>query len=159
MKKRIFAVGILLGTALFLLAGRLFYIQIIGYRDLSQAAGIQQQISLEGANSRGLIYDRNGTPLVGNNQEYIFIIREEQFDGETMNALNELKAREIQNRGSGYRVFSSERYDKSIGQRLIRNSSAYILEAGETLQQAADGSPSSGVCQPAGSRAEHRGWS
>ena len=47
-----------------------------------------------------------------------------------MNALNELKAREIQNRGSGYRVFSSERYDKSIGQRLIRNSSAYILEAG-----------------------------
>ena len=46
MKKRIFAVGILLGTALFLLAGRLFYIQIIGYRDLSQAAGIQQQISL-----------------------------------------------------------------------------------------------------------------
>ena len=130
MKKRIFAVGILLGTALFLLAGRLFYIQIIGYRDLSQAAGIQQQISLEGANSRGLIYDRNGTPLVGNNQEYIFIIREEQFDGETMNALNELKAREIQNRGSGYRVFSSERYDKSIGQRLIRNSSAYILEAG-----------------------------
>ena len=130
MKKRIFAVGILLGTALFLLAGRLFYIQIIGHRDLSQAAGIQQQISLEGANSRGLIYDRNGTPLVGNNQEYIFIIREEQFDGETMNALNELKAREIQNRGSGYRVFSSERYDKSIGQRLIRNSSAYILEAG-----------------------------
>lgn len=130
MKKRIFAVGILLGTALFLLAGRLFYIQIIGYRDLSQAAGIQQQISLEGANSRGLIYDRNGTPLVGNNQEYIFIIREEQFDGETMNALNELKAREIQNRGSGYRVFFSERYDKSIGQRLIRNSSAYILEAG-----------------------------
>ena len=48
----------------------------------------------------------------------------------TENALNELKAREIQNRGSGYRVFSSERYDKSIGQRLIRNSSAYILEAG-----------------------------
>ena len=115
MKKRIFAVGILLGTALFLLAGRLFYIQIIGYRDLSQAAGIQQQISLEGANSRGLIYDRNGTPLVGNNQEYIFIIREEQFDGETMNALNELKAREIQNRGSGYRVCQPAGSERSIG--------------------------------------------
>lgn len=135
MKKRLLAMAALLGAVLFVLAGRLFYIQIIGHGDLARAAGAQQQITLEGANSRGMIYDRNHTPLVGNNQEYIFIIREEFFDGETMNALNELRAEEIPNRGSGYRVFSSKRYDKEIGQRLIRNSSAYILEAGRRYSE------------------------
>ena len=135
MKKRIYAVGVLLGTALIALAGRTFYIQVIGHEELAQAAAAQQRIALEGANSRGMIYDRNHTPLVGNNQEYIYIIRQEQFDGETMNALNKLNAREIQNRGSGYRVFASREYDKEAGQRLIRNSSAYILEAGRRYRK------------------------
>lgn len=130
MKKRLLAVGAALGVALLALMGRLFYIQIIGHEALARTAGTQQSIALEGANSRGLIYDRNGTPLVGNNQEYIFIIEDQNFDGETMNALNQLRAEEIENKGSGYRVFSSEQYDKEIGERLIRNSSAYIIEAG-----------------------------
>ena len=33
-------------------------------------------------------------------------------------------------RDSGYRVFASSRYDKKTGERLIRNASAYIIEAG-----------------------------
>lgn len=130
MRKRLLAVSAALGVALFALMGRLFYIQIIGHEALAQTAGTQQSIALEGANSRGLIYDRNGTPLVGNNQEYIFIIEERNFDGETMNALNQLQAEEIENKDSGYRVFASKQYNKEIGDRLIHNSSAYIIEAG-----------------------------
>lgn len=135
MAKRLRLTGLFLGLILLVLIGRLAYIQLAGHEELSRAASAQQLISLEGANSRGMIYDRNGTPLVGNNQEYIYIIRESCFDGETMNALNRLKAEEIKNGDNGYRVFASETYDKRIGERLIRNSSAYIIEAGRRYSQ------------------------
>ena len=46
MKKRIYAVGVLLGTALIALAGRTFYIQVIGHEELAQAAAAQQRWQL-----------------------------------------------------------------------------------------------------------------
>lgn len=130
MKKRLNQIGAVLGVCILGLVGRLAYIQLLGHEDLSQAAAAQQLIALEGANSRGLIYDRNQTPLVGNNREYIFIIRQKNFDGEAMNALSAMEAEEIKNGNKGYRVFSAKSYDKELGERLIRNSAAYIIEAG-----------------------------
>lgn len=130
MRKRLLLTSLFMGLILIALVGRLAYIQILGHEDLSKAASAQQLISLDGANSRGIIYDRNGTPLVGNHQEYIYIIRKNCFDGETMNALNSLGAEEVPNGDNGYRVFASETYNKRTGDRLIRNSSAYIIEAG-----------------------------
>ncbi len=135
MKKRLLAVTGILGVLLAALIGRLAYIQIIGHDDLAKTASAQQLIALEGANTRGLIYDRNNTPLVGNNREYIFIIREKDFDGEVMNALNAMEAREIKNGDNGYKVFASREYDKELGERLIRNSNAYIMEAGRRYGQ------------------------
>lgn len=130
MRKRLLFSAAAFSLLAALLAGRLAYIQLVGQEDLAAAASIQQQISLEGANTRGMIFDRNGTPLVGNNREYIFIIRKKNFDGETQRALDLMGAREIKNSGSEYRVFASKDYDKDLGERLIRNSSAYIIEAG-----------------------------
>lgn len=130
MKKRLNQVAAILGVILLGLMGRMSYIQLLGHGDLAHAAAAQQLIALEGANSRGLIYDRNQTPLVGNNREYIFIIRQKQFDGEAMNALSAMEAEEIKNGDNGYRVFAVKKYDKELGQRLIRNSSAYVIEAG-----------------------------
>lgn len=117
------------------LVGRLAYIQITGHEDLSAAAYAQQQIVLEGADTRGTIYDRNGNPIAGQQQEYIYIIEEKNFDGETMNALNQLGAEEVPGQKGAYRVFTSQTYLKSIGERLIRNSDAYILEAGRRYQE------------------------
>lgn len=130
MKKRLQQIMAVLGALMLGLIGRLVYIQILGHEDLAQAAASQQLIALEGANSRGIIYDRHQTPLVGNNREYIFIIREENFDGEAMNALSAMDAEEIKNGDNGYRVFAARTYDKELGKRLIRNASAYIIEAG-----------------------------
>ncbi len=117
------------------LAGRLAYIQLLGHGDLSAAAYAQQQIILEGADTRGTIYDRYGNPIAGQQQEYIYIIEEAEFDGETMNALNELGAEEVPGQKGDYRVFTSETYIKSTGERLIRNSDAYILEAGRRYSE------------------------
>lgn len=135
MKKRLLAITGALGVLLIALIGRLVYIQFIGHDDLSEAAKAQQLIALEGANTRGFIYDRNNTPLVGNNREYIFIIREENFDMEAMGALNAMEAREIKNDDNGYKVFAVKEYDKELGERLIRNSNAYIMEAGRRYSQ------------------------
>lgn len=122
---------IIAGAAVFAaLAGRLGYIQIIGHEDLSAAAYAQQQIILEGADTRGTVYDRNGNPIAGQQQEYIYIIEEKNFDGETMNALNQIQAEEIRGQKGQYRVFTSEGYSKDTAERLIRNSDAFIIEAG-----------------------------
>lgn len=135
MRKRWRCLGIILGILMAALMVRTAYIQILGKEDLSAAAHTQQRIVLDGADSRGTIYDRNGTPLAGGQQEYIYIIEAEKFDGETGNALKQVNAQEVPNEGGMYRVFTSKRYSKKIGTRLICNSEAYILEAGRRYQK------------------------
>lgn len=130
MGKRWLILGLVFVILMMALAGRTAYIQILGKEDLTATAHAQQQIVLDGADSRGTIYDRNKTPLAGQQQEYIYIIEEENYDGETGNALKQVHAEEVTNTGNAYRVFTSTQYSKQIGERLIRNSDAYILEAG-----------------------------
>lgn len=117
-----------------LLVLRLAYIQILGHEDLSAAAKMQQNIVLQGADTRSVIYDRNGTPIAGGHQDYIYIIRKENYDGETQNALNKVNAVEVPNEGSPYKVFVSQGYDKETGERLINNSEAYVLKAARRYQ-------------------------
>lgn len=117
-----------------LLAIRLGYIQIPGHEDLSAAAEVQQNIVLEGADKRGTIYDRNGTPIAGGHRDYIYIIKAENYDGETQNALNSVSAEEVPNDSGGYKVFVSQEYNKATGERLINNSEAYVLEANRRYQ-------------------------
>ena len=134
MCRRIRILSIAFIVIMGLLGMRLAYIQIIGHDDLSAAASAQQNILLEGADVRGVIYDRNGTPIAGGHRDYIYIIKNENYDGETQNALNSVDAEEIPNGENGYKVFVSQDYDKEIGQRLINNSEAYILEAGRRYE-------------------------
>ena len=112
-----------------LLAVRVAYIQIAGHEDLSAAADMQQKIVLDGADARGAIYDRNGTPIVGGYQEYIYVIPAVKFDGETQRALNEVDAVEVVNQDTGYKVFASQDYDEQAGRCLLNNSDAYIMKA------------------------------
>ncbi len=128
MVKRLKILFIIFFTVMGALVLRVAYIQLLGHEDLSAAARAQQEIVLEGADTRGIIYDRNGTPVAGGHSEYVYIIRSENYDGETRNALNQLYAEEIPNENGEYKVFVSQLYSKNIGERLIRNSGAYILE-------------------------------
>lgn len=136
MRKRLYAICITLGVILLALIGRTAYIQLLGNEDLKEAAGMQQLITLEGANTRGLIYDRNNTPLIGNNKEYIYIIKAEHFQQKTQTWLDQVGAKEIRNSGSMYNVYRSKLYDKEIGKNLISESKAYIIEAGRRYSDA-----------------------
>lgn len=135
MEKRIRVLTVCFITLIGVLVLRLAYIQLLGNYELTEAARKQQDILLEGADTRGVIYDRNGTPIAGDNREYIYIIKSDDCDGETQNALNAVQAEEIKGENSDYRVFTSDQYDKSIGKRLISNSGAYIMMANRRYEE------------------------
>lgn len=135
MKKRLFTIAAIMGVLMLALAGRVAYIQILGHKDLGAAASAQQLIALEGANTRGLIYDRNNTPLVGNNREYIYIIRKEECDLRARVLLERAGAEELRNEQGDYKVYASDSYNRELGKQLIEEHSAYIIEAGRRYSE------------------------
>lgn len=118
-----------LAVLMALLVFRLAYIQLFGGKELAQAAHAQSLISLEGSNTRGIIYDRNGAPLVADKKQYVYIIREKDFDYQTGKLLKSIGAREVSSNNKGYFVYSSKKYDKAAGKKLSEKYGAYILEA------------------------------
>ena len=124
LKKILCAVGVLLLALVF----RLGYIQIIGGDELAEAAHSQSLISLEGGNTRGIIYDKSGTPLVADKKRFVYIIKEDKFNYQTGQLFKDINAKEVSSDNEGYYVYSSEKYDKAIGEKLIEKYGAYILE-------------------------------
>lgn len=125
LKKVVIVAAVLAG----LLVCRLFYIQITGGGELAAATRMQSMISLEGGNTRGIIYDRNGSPLVADQKRFVYIIKKKAMDSEARRILERIDAHEIRNEEGGYAVYSSETYEKSAGRRLIDGYGAYILQA------------------------------
>lgn len=112
-----------------LLICRLAYIQLVGRSELAEAAHGQSLISLEGGNTRGIIYDRNGAPLVADKKRYIYIVKDDKFNYQTSKIMKKIGAREVSSANKGYYVYSSERYSKTEGKKLLEKYKAYIFEA------------------------------
>lgn len=124
--KKIF---IFLGVLMILLAARLAYIQLAGHEELSEATRSQSLISLEGSNTRGVIYDRNGAALVADRKSYVYIINEKNYNRRTEQLLEQVNAAKVSSDNEGYHVYSSSIYDKETGRELIDKCGAYILQA------------------------------
>ncbi len=129
MAKNLKRIIVIAAVILAALALRLAYIQIIGGDELAAATRMQSLIALEGSNTRGIIYDRNGAPLVADSKTYVYIIKSEKFNYEAESLLNKLGAGEVNGNNEGYYVYSSEKYDRKLGSELISNHDAYILQA------------------------------
>ncbi len=128
-KKNMKRIMIFLGALIFALVLRLAYIQLIGGGELAAATRAQSLISLEGSNTRGIIYDRNGAALVADQKHFVYIIKEADFDEKAAKLLEQASAREVSSDNKGYYVYSSQDYDKKIGRTLIQQYNAYILQA------------------------------
>ena len=126
---RLKKIGIFIGILFIALTLRLAYIQLLGHEELSAAAGAQALIQLEGSNTRGIIYDRTGAPLVADEKQYIYIIKDSDFTKTAGELLEQIGAELVRGDNKGYQVYTSTRYNKYIGSRLIRNNKAYILQA------------------------------
>ena len=75
LKKVMLIAAVLAG----LLVCRLFYIQITGNGELAAVTRMQSMIALEGGNTRGIIYDRNGSPLVADEKRFVYIIKKKKI--------------------------------------------------------------------------------
>ncbi len=129
MTKSLKRILVIVAVLLLALICRLAYIQLIGGSELAEATRMQSLISLEGSNTRGIIYDRNGEALVADKKHYIYIIKADEFDRRAGALLKSLDANEVNGDNDGYMVYSSEDYEKSVGRTLIEENNAYILQA------------------------------
>ena len=91
------------------LAGRLFYIQILGFDELSAAAAVQQQVTIIGLDRRGTIYDRNMTPLTGGSTEYVYLTHKSHIDSEFYEIMDGLGARGRGSASSEYAVYADRK--------------------------------------------------
>lgn len=127
--KRLRTIVIALSVMILALTLRLAYIQVLGHEDLSAATRAQSLIALEGSNTRGIIYDRYGQPLVADEKHYIYIIKNENFNENAEQLLRKMDAGIVSSNNEGHQVYSSHRYDKKVGRKLIEDNGAYILQA------------------------------
>ncbi|MDO5414911.1 MAG: penicillin-binding protein 2 [Bacillota bacterium] len=127
--KRLKIIVIALAVMILALTLRLAYIQVLGHEDLSAATRAQSLIALEGSNTRGIIYDRYGQPLVADEKQYIYIIKNENFNERAKQLLRKMDAGPVSSDNEGHQVYSSHRYDKKVGRKLIEDNGAYILQA------------------------------
>ena len=74
-KKRLVTAMVFFAVLLTGLLCRLFYIQIMCHDDLAEAAVSQYEITLEGMDTRGRIFDRNMKPITGGTYQYYYIIK------------------------------------------------------------------------------------
>ena len=133
MRRNLKIVVWLLAALLLALVARLLWIQVMGGEDLSQAVCDQSLVSLEGANTRGLICDRNGLPLVGDEKRYLYVIRKKDLDYQAAKLLASMGARQTGSSG-GYYVYASEHYKKASGEKLTEKYHAYIMQASSRYQ-------------------------
>ena len=129
LKKRIRTLTIALLVLAAAVSCRLAYIQLAGHEELSAAEHSQSLISLVGSNTRGIIYDRNGAPLVADRKHYIYVISKGKFDYQTAKLLKSFGAAQVQSGSSGYYVYSSDSYDRRAGEELVEKYDAYIIYA------------------------------
>lgn len=101
MEKRIVFLRIVLALMIFILAGRLFYIQVVKYNFYSEKAMEQRIKSFKISEKRGDIYDRNMIPFTGRDyKEYVFaipkMISDKQKAAEILNKITGASSSEIE---------------------------------------------------------------
>ena len=129
MFKRIKLIYITFIVLLVALNLRLFYIQIIGHKDLEQGAKSQYVMNLEGLDTRGVIYDRNLVAITDSCDHYYYLILKEKIDQNFYGLLNKLSAEKVTVKDGEYVIYRSERFDKNINKKLTTKYNAYGIKS------------------------------
>src|SRR5699024_1463763 len=110
-----------------LLAGRLFYLQVLCHEELAAAAASQQEIAIEGLDTRGMILDRNLQPLTGGTDQYYYIVSQKKEDAAFAHLMEELEGRQVAKDSAAYHVYRTEKYDSDANEILQERYGVYVF--------------------------------
>ncbi|QOX63167.1 penicillin-binding protein 2 [Anoxybacterium hadale] len=128
MKRRLWAVAICFVLLLLGLIGRLTMIQIIDSDKYASVNAKQQRITLNGEDTRGTIYDRNGKRLTGAEESFIYIIQKTAFDSTAARIMQIIGAQKVENENKRYQVYRSSTFSEDAAYVLKRDYNAFIIK-------------------------------
>ncbi|MBR0599490.1 peptidoglycan D,D-transpeptidase FtsI family protein [Sinanaerobacter chloroacetimidivorans] len=129
MKKRLLFLMMGFGLLLIALVVRLTYIQIIDSEEFASVTARQQRITLEGADSRGTIYDRNMAPLTGAVDDYIYIIEKGKMDATAAKIFQNIGAERARNNSLRYYVYRSSLFSSDAAYVLKRDYDVFMIKS------------------------------
>lgn len=125
--KRVKGIALLFLILIILLAAKTAYIQIFCHERFESEASMQQEMAIEGLDTRGMILDRNLMPLTGGVKEYYYIIPESLKNKRLEEITQAMGAKQIAKDGSKYLVYKTGIFDYENGKILENDYEAYIF--------------------------------
>lgn len=123
--KRVKGFRMLFMLLLFLLVGRLYYIQVLCNSELAETAWGQQRVPLLREESKGEIYDRNMNVLTGCEKAYFYLIHKDNLKAGTVTLLQQIHAEPAGKRGEEYLIFRTNTFSTHISSQLQEKWNAY----------------------------------
>lgn len=134
-KKRIMAGLAVMAGLSAALACRLFYIQVLCHDDFTETAQLQYEITIDGIDTRGQIFDRNMQPLTGGSSRWYYIIKESKADKKAVELFEKMDAEPAGSSRSGYKVYSTENYNEEMNRELTGEYSCYVFCSGARYEE------------------------
>ncbi len=125
MTSRIKMVKLLLIGIVLLLAGRLYYIQIICGSELAEGARRQQLIPVVEEASRGTIFDRNMVRMTNKFYSYYYLIHQENHTSQCKGLLRLVDGEPAGSKGEEYVVYKVKKFDSAVNYLLQNQWQAY----------------------------------
>lgn len=136
MRRRIIAIAIGFSVLLLLLAARLTQIQVIENERYASVNAKQQRITLNGEDTRGTIYDRNGYRITGADDSVIYIIKKEVLDATAARIFQIIGAKRVENESKSYFVYRSGIFSEDAAYVLKRDYNAFIMKGDTRYEEA-----------------------
>ena len=138
--RRIKGTALVFLLLLLLLAGRLYYIQIICSGELTEAACQQQLIPVVQKEAEFQVYDRNMEQMVETKHVYYYLLHRNEITKECENLLALTGAQLAGEKGENYVVYRSETFSPLMNRLLKKNCHAYgfCVEVRDDTQKTAD---------------------
>lgn len=127
-KRRVWTAFVTVGLLLIALSIRLFLIQITDHEKYSAVSKRQHSLTLNGADCRGVIYDRNGNPLTDASLSFVYLIEKGRMDQNARRLLKNTGASEVGNAAGKYEVFRTNYYDMDQAETLEQDYGAFLLK-------------------------------
>lgn len=125
--RRIKGIVVLFFILIVFLVVKTGYIQVFCHERFESDAAMQQEMAVEGLDTRGMILDRNLRPLTGGVKEYYYIIPKNLKNKHLEEITQRMGADQIAKRDSRYLVYKTGTFNYENAKILENNYKAYIF--------------------------------